>query len=101
LSPGRISLAGASREDNVKAHSYFVQDDAIPVDFLADPDGNWDWETLVGLAGFDPGEPLVWLGALAGRWRGHPPGSAVVTAPGARGRRLAIVECAALAARAA
>lgn len=63
----------------------------MPVDLLADPDGFWDYDSLVEAAGFDPSDEGVSIGALSQPYGGHPDGSAVVSRSGSE--YLAIVEC--------
>ncbi len=70
--------------------------DQLPVDFFADPDGEWTFDELVEASGFNPASPGVSVGALAQPFLGHPAGSAVVadTAERTRGQQyVAIVEC--------
>ena len=75
---------------------YRVPVDRVPVDFFADPDGEWEFETLVEAAGFEVSRPGIQIGALADRFADHPEGSAVV-AQADGGSYLAIVECIATA----
>jgi hypothetical protein len=71
---------------------YVVDLAEIPVDFFADPDGEWDYESLVDEAGFDLDEGVE-IGALTDSFRGHPEGSAVVTLNAKNRPYVAIVEC--------
>lgn len=68
----------------------------IPADFFADPDGDWDWETLVREAGFEESRDSVAIGALTAPYMGHPAGSAVVTLNSKSRPYVAIIECAPL-----
>lgn len=72
---------------------YLVDMKAVPVDFCADPDGAWDFDSLVEAAGFDPSNPEVAIGALTDAFEGHPDGSAVVTRTQAGRAYIAVVEC--------
>lgn len=64
----------------------------VPADFFADPDGQWQLESLARVAGFE-GRQDVAVGALTRRFRGHPEGSAVVTLNAKARPYVAIVEC--------
>ncbi len=64
----------------------------VPVDFLADPDGDWEFDSLVEAAGFDPENPGVCIGALTQAFKGFPEGSAVVSAVGRGAGFVALVE---------
>lgn len=70
---------------------YRVELTELPVDLLADPDGQWDYDSLIEAAGFDPQSEGVAIGALTQVYEGHPDGSAVVACTGSG--YLAIVEC--------
>ncbi len=63
----------------------------VPVDFLADPDGEWELDALIEAAGFDPTSEGLSVGALSESYRGHPDGCAVVVKEGSS--YLAIVDC--------
>ena len=54
----------------------------IPVDFRADPDGAWEYETLAERAGFDIRWGRMSVGALTAPYAGFPEGAAVVTLTG-------------------
>lgn len=56
----------------------------VPVDFLADPDGVWEFETLADAAGFEEAWGRISIGALTQAYRDFPEGAAVVLleAPG-------------------
>ncbi len=69
---------------------YLLDSSALPVDLCGDPDGEWDYETLVEAAGFDLSSEVS-IGALTEPFEGHPDGSAVVFQPGCS--YVAIVEC--------
>lgn len=62
----------------MKITRYAIGPSQVPVDFLADPDGVWEFDGLVEAAGFDPDQRGIAVGALIKAFRGHPPGSAVV-----------------------
>ena len=72
----------------------------VPVDFFADPDGDWNYFDLVEAAGFDPETDGACVGALTDEFRGHPAGSAVVTVTAKNRPYLAIIECDPMAAQA-
>ena len=71
---------------------YAVALDQIPVDFYADPDGQWTYEELACAAGFGL-EQGVAVGALRESFDGHPDGSAVVTLNAESRPYVAIIEC--------
>jgi hypothetical protein len=70
---------------------YLLDSSVLPLDLFADPDGDWEYPTLVEAAGFDSEAADVFIGALTETYDGHPDGSAVVFQPGCS--YLAIVEC--------
>lgn len=65
-----------------------VQD--VPVDFFADPDGQWEFSTLVEMAGFNPEHPGASVGALTQAFDGYPEGAAVITEVGTECRYVAL-----------
>lgn len=71
---------------------YRVSPDEIPVDFFADPDGAWEFASLVEMAGFDPEAPGASVGALVESFDCYPAGSAVVTQVGVGCRFVAIAQ---------
>jgi hypothetical protein len=77
-----------------------VKLNTVPVDFFADPDGEWTYEELVELSGFDAATQTICIGALKQPFRGHPEGAAVVTTAERRGRQVVIIECGSAAGRA-
>ena len=78
----------------MRIRRYPLHSDQVPIDFLADPDGCWEYENLVAWAGFDPeSEPAPVVGALSEGWRGHPAGAAVVAASTDGGTGVTVVEC--------
>ena len=79
----------------MNATHHRVKLSAVPVDFFADPDGEWTYEELVLLSGFDPASQTICIGALTRPFRGHPEGAAVVTIAERRGRSVVVIECAA------
>lgn len=92
-SPSR-SISGSSNRatsDNSSAASeplptritrYRLTPEQVPVDFFADPDGQWDFASLVEMAGFNPEHPGASVGALTAPFDGYPEGSAVITEVG-------------------
>jgi hypothetical protein len=62
------------------------------VDFFADPDGRWEFSTLVEMAGFNPEHPGASVGALTEAFDGYPEGSAVITEVGPECRYVAIAQ---------
>ncbi|HTM46203.1 MAG TPA: hypothetical protein VL137_14685 [Polyangiaceae bacterium] len=77
----------------MKTARYRMKLSEIPVDFFADPDGEWTYEALVEASGFDGETQTVCIGALTAPFEGHPEGSAVITITQRRGRSVVIVEC--------
>ena len=67
--------------------------DAIPVDFLADPDGIWEYEALTRRAGFDVQWGQVSVGALTRPFAGFPEGAAVVAFTNGSQCSVALVDC--------
>jgi len=63
----------------------------VPVDFLADPDGDWELDALIEAAGFESTADGLSVGALSEGYRGHPDGCAVVVKEGSS--YLAIIDC--------
>ena len=80
--------------EGMRAARYRVALSDVPVDFFADPDGDWQLESLTRAAGFE-GQEGVAVGALTQSFRGHPEGSAVVTLNAKARPYVAVVECAA------
>jgi hypothetical protein len=70
---------------------YLIDPCTLPVDAFADPDGDWDYDTLVQAAGFSVDAPEISIGALTESFCGHPDGSAVVSQLGHE--YVAIIEC--------
>lgn len=66
--------------------------DVIPVDFFADPDGAWTFESLVEAGGFSVDEGVA-VGALREPFGDHPEGAAVVTLNCEARPYVAIIEC--------
>lgn len=79
----------------MRVRHYRLPAQVAPVDFYADPDGEWSEELLLEAAGIHPESvpPGVMLGALAEAWRSHPEGSAVISFVYEGAPRLCIVEC--------
>ncbi len=71
---------------------YRLTPDQVPVDFFADPDGSWEFASLVEMAGFNPEHPGASVGALAAPFDGYPEGSAVITEVGVECRYIALAE---------
>lgn len=67
--------------------------DAIPVDFLADPDGVWEYDVLARQAGFDQQWGELSVGALTEPFAGFPEGAAVVTLTTGNQCSVALVDC--------
>ena len=67
--------------------------DTIPVDFLADPDGSWEYEDLTREAGFDDRGGQVSVGALTRPFAGFPEGAAVVALMDGSAWSVALVDC--------
>jgi hypothetical protein len=74
--------------------------DEVPVDFLADPDGVWEFESLTAAAGFEEAWGRISIGALTAPYRDFPEGAAVVLleAPG-EWSAITLVDCTARVAR--
>ncbi len=66
---------------------------AIPVDFLADPDGVWEYDLLARQAGFDQQWGELSVGALTEPFDGFPEGAAVVTLRTGNQCSVALVDC--------
>lgn len=67
--------------------------EAIPVDFFADPDGEWDWDVLTRGAGFGEDEGELAVGALTQPFAGFPEGAAVVALTSGGLCSVALVDC--------
>jgi hypothetical protein len=67
--------------------------ETIPVDFLADPDGTWEYERLAQSAGFDEQWGQLSVGALTEPYEGFPEGAAVVTLTTGAQCSVALVDC--------
>lgn len=67
--------------------------DTIPVDFLADPDGSWEYDALTRQAGFDERGGQVSVGALTRPFAGFPEGAAVVALMDGSEWSVALVDC--------
>ena len=65
----------------------------IPVDFLGDPDGVWEYEQLADAAGFDEGWGQLSIGALTEPFAGFPDGAAVVMLTTADHYAVVLVDC--------
>lgn len=74
---------------------YPMNTQGVAVDFLADPDGDWDYDTLLEAAGFAKDARGVRVGALSASFHDHAEGAAVVSeidGDEMTGRYFAIVE---------
>lgn len=71
---------------------YRMTAEQVPVDFFADPDGNWEFSSLVEMAGFNPEHPGASVGALTQPFDDFPEGSAVITEVGVGCRYVAIAQ---------
>jgi hypothetical protein len=92
--PRAAPLLPSCREFAMKIHLHELSPHQLPVDFFADPDGAWSYESLVRAAGFDPDAvPAPLVGALAVPWGGHPEGAAVVAGPSECNAVVVIIEC--------
>lgn len=96
-SPGLIPLDPAPMKlvltpSGYRVACYAVALDQFPVDFFADPDGQWTYEGLAEAAGFGT-DAGVAIGVLSQDHFGHPEGSAVVTVNAESRPYVAIVEC--------
>jgi hypothetical protein len=65
----------------------------IPVDFLGDPDGVWEYEQLADAAGFDEAWGQLSIGALTEPYAGFPDGAAVVMLTTADHYAVVLVDC--------
>lgn len=71
---------------------YAISLELIPVDFFADPDGAWTFESLADAAGFSV-DAGVGVGALREPFGDHPEGAAVVTLNSEARPYVAVIEC--------
>ena len=85
-------FASATTAEGLRVACYRIALDAIPVDFFADPDGQWTFESLAKAAGFRMNEGVA-IGALRRPFGQHPDGAAVVTLNSEQRPYVAIVEC--------
>jgi hypothetical protein len=67
--------------------------DTIPVDFRADPDGTWEYDSLARRAGFDMQWGEISVGALTRPFAGFPEGAAVVAFMSGSQCSVALVDC--------
>jgi hypothetical protein len=67
--------------------------DAIPVDFRADPDGDWEYDALARGVGFDERWGRIEVGALTQPFGGFPEGAAVVAFKSGNQCSVALVDC--------
>lgn len=71
---------------------YRLSPEQLPVDFFADPDGCWEFTSLVEMAGFNPEHPAASVGALTAPFDGFPEGAAVIAEVGVDCRYIALAE---------
>jgi hypothetical protein len=76
----------------MKAVRYRVALNEVPVDFFADPDGEWTYDELLAIAGWQTSDGVA-IGALTAPFQGHPEGSAVVTLNAKDRPYIVVVEC--------
>jgi len=76
----------------MKAIRYRVPLNEVPVDFFADPDGEWTYDDLLAISGWKTADGVA-IGALTAPFRGHPEGSAVVTLNAKDRPYIVVVEC--------
>lgn len=76
----------------MKAIRYRVALEEVPVDFFADPDGEWTYQALAEISGWEMSEGVA-VGALTAPFRGHPEGAAVVTLNARDRPYIVVVEC--------
>lgn len=65
----------------------------LPIDPFADPDGEWDYDSLVQRAGFDALPGAVTIAALTEPYAGFPAGAAVVALTQGTTTSIALVDC--------
>lgn len=76
----------------MKAVRYRIALKDVPVDFFADPDGEWTEEDLAEISGWQVSDGVA-IGALTAPFLGHPEGAAVVTLNAKDRPYVVIVEC--------
>ncbi|MEY4543859.1 MAG: hypothetical protein RL685_54 [Pseudomonadota bacterium] len=67
--------------------------DEVPVDFLADPDGVWEFQALADAAGFEEAWGRISVGALTEPYRDFPEGAAVVLLDAPGECAISLVDC--------
>ncbi|MFZ5892603.1 MAG: hypothetical protein ACOY0T_16210 [Myxococcota bacterium] len=87
-----LPFATATTAEGLRVACYRLALESMPVDFFADPDGQWTFEALAKAAGFRPDEGVA-VGALRRPFAGHPDGAAVVTLNSEQRPYVAIIEC--------
>jgi len=90
--PVCLPFARRHTDDGLRVTLYVVALDQVPVDFFADPDGQWTFEALSSAAGFQVNDGVA-IGALRHAFNEHPEGAAVVTLNRESRPYVAIVEC--------
>jgi hypothetical protein len=90
LADSTVSMASDATPLPTRISRYRLSPQDVPVDFFADPDGQWEFGTLVEMAGFNPEHPGASVGALTEAFDGYPEGSAVITEVGTECRYVAI-----------
>jgi hypothetical protein len=78
---------------SMKLNRYSSPIHDVPVDFLADPDGGWDYAELVRSAGYPTTSAKVMIGALTEDWCGFPAGAAVVVGPPGATPAFSVIDC--------
>lgn len=66
---------------------------SVPVDYFADPDGEWEYEPLLEAANVNPAWGKVTVGALTEPFLGFPEGAAVVTLTTGDRQSVVLVDC--------
>ncbi|MGC4094961.1 MAG: hypothetical protein QM756_45000 [Polyangiaceae bacterium] len=92
VQPRCAPFACATTAEGMRVACYRLSLELIPVDFFADPDGQWTFEALAQAAGFGSDEGVA-VGALRQPFAGHPDGAAVVTLNSEQRPYVAIIEC--------
>lgn len=90
--PARPLADGTSSPLPKRITRYRLTPEQLPVDFFADPDGCWEFTSLVEMAGFNPEHPGASVGALTAPFDGFPEGAAVIAEAGVDCRYVALAE---------
>jgi hypothetical protein len=89
----RYEKASSGQEVSMRTAPVTSSLNDIPVDFLADPDGRWEYEELALVAGFDEAWGRLSIGALTEPYAGFPEGAALVMLTTADHCAIALVDC--------